>query len=309
MPRQPSTSGTNSPRGGSLSSAVSSLVRAQYGLTSQSESGASTTDLDKHVADLLLQEAKEREARAKASSNTTSWSFSDDEDGSKQYQNKTNKRFLKNILKGVEDHNAPLRRKESGETLEEIRQRERKAREIRLGVKDAERNKSKDASTSSSSLAPGRSAPGFAARMLANGLSGALNTREDRTREDKQIENAIEDARRRADRDKDRDNTASSLSEGSSKRDYTDAKGKQRERRGESDYEEKKEDRHRRRHRSRSRDLEETDHRSSSHRSRRETSGNQSDLDKRERNHRVRYVEHGLHSSFSFGADVKRFIF
>lgn len=295
MSRQTTTNGTNSPRGGSLSSAVSSLVRAQYGLTSQSESGASSsiTDLDKHVADLLLKEAKEREARSKSTSNSlTSWSFSDDEDGStKQYQNKTNKRFLKNILKGVEDHNAPLRRKESGETLEEIRQRERKARELRLGIKDAERNR-KDASTSSSSSAPGRSAPGFAARMLANGLSGALNTREEKTRDDRQIKNAIEDARRRAEKDNDREGTgASSTSKRDGERDYIDTKGKGRERRGvESDYGEN-EERHRRRRRSTSREREEVDYRPSSHRSRRDISDNHSDADKRERKHRSRYVE------------------
>lgn len=285
MSRQSTTSGLNSPRGGSLSSAVSSLVRAQYGLTSQSDSGASNTDLDKHVAELLLQEAREREARSKASNSATAWSFSDEEDGSggKQFKTKTNKRFLKNILKGVEDHNAPLRRKENDASLEEIRQRERKAREIRLGMKDSERNR-RDAASTSSSTASGRSAgPGFAARMLANGLSGALNAREDRTREDRQIKNAIEDARKRA--EDDRDIADRSTSRRNTERDYKDNKGKQKEElRDGHDYEEK-EERDRRRHRSRSRERNQEDHRSSRHcsNSRRDPLEEYSDSDERER--------------------------
>ena len=58
-----------------LSSAVSSLVRAQYGLSAREDKGDSQTDLDKHVADLLLKEAADREVRAKATG-SHAWSFS-----------------------------------------------------------------------------------------------------------------------------------------------------------------------------------------------------------------------------------------
>lgn len=219
MSRSGLNSGTNKAVGtGSLSAAVSSLVRAQYGLPGAATQAETTTDLDKHVADLLLLEAKEREARSKASNSLTSWYFSDDEDGGsgegKQYKTKTNKRFLKNILRGVEEHNAPLRRREGSDTLEEIRARERKARESRLGVRDSERLGKRDgsvtspsssnaaAATAPTSSSRGRNTgPGFAARMLANGLSGALSARESRTREDRQIRSAVEDARSRAERD------------------------------------------------------------------------------------------------------------
>ena len=144
---------------GSLSTVVSSLVRAQYGLASQ-EATSTETDLDKHVAELLLQEAKAREERAKKDSSYAAWRFSDDEDGddaSKQAP-KTNKRFLKNLIKGVEDFNVPLRRNEdprlaahglanggqkvrkSKEEMDAIRRREREERERRTGVRDAERS-------------------------------------------------------------------------------------------------------------------------------------------------------------------------
>lgn len=77
---------------GSLTNVVQSLVRAQYGLAVRepSNSGASTpngskgvaseteTDLDRHVAELLLKEAKEREERAKKE-NVGYWRLSDDE--------------------------------------------------------------------------------------------------------------------------------------------------------------------------------------------------------------------------------------
>lgn len=289
MSRQSTTSGTNSPRGGSLSSAVSSLVRAQYGLAGRSEAGEPSTDLDKHVADLLLQEAREREARAKASNSTTAWSFSDDEDGEggKQYKNKTNKRFLKNILKGVEDHNAPLRRKEERESLDEIRKREREAREKRLGIKDSERSShGKWDNNSSATLAVSRAGPGFAARMLATGLSGALNAREDRNREDRHVRSAIEEARRRAEKD-----SVATASTSSSRRepdsDYREGKGKERERR--KDYDEDQEaERPRRRRRSTSIDRDDDErHGSSRHRSRRGSTADYSDEDASRRRHRT----------------------
>lgn len=65
--------------GSSLSNVVSSLVRAQYGLaTRETGNAAEDTDLDRHVAELLLQEAKEREERSKKE-NVGYWRLSDDE--------------------------------------------------------------------------------------------------------------------------------------------------------------------------------------------------------------------------------------
>ena len=46
--------------------------------SARSSNGASETDLDRHVAELLLKEAKEREERAKKE-NIGYWRLSDDE--------------------------------------------------------------------------------------------------------------------------------------------------------------------------------------------------------------------------------------
>lgn len=81
MPGNTSTSrtSTSTSNNGSLSSVVSSLMRAQYGLTSKEDTTSTTeTDLDRHVAELLLQEAKERQERAKKDGKVD-WTFSDDE--------------------------------------------------------------------------------------------------------------------------------------------------------------------------------------------------------------------------------------
>jgi hypothetical protein len=209
----------------SLSSAVSSLVRAQYGLNTNKTTSSSTTDLDKHVAELLLQEARDRDARSKASNSVNSWTFSDEEDGSgKTYTSRTNKRFLKNMLKGVEEHNAPLRRKEERkESLDEIRKRDREARERRTGIKDLERAHHKASASSGPATAIATAAaiatagsasttsngqdkatrrtappPGFAARTLAMGLSGAVAARQTQHREERDKNAAVIDARRRA---------------------------------------------------------------------------------------------------------------
>lgn len=287
-----SSSGLSKNSNGSLTSAVSSLVRAQYGLQSQSTPSAdTTTDLDKHVAELLLLEAKEKEARLKNSN--TQWYFSDDdEDNGKQYQSKTNKRFLKNMLKGVEEHNAPLRRRESEINLEEIRAKERKARELRLGIKDSERlNRSNNTSASASVSGRGeRGGPGFAARMLANGLSGALSARDNRTREDRQIKTAIEDARRRADGDRRSDSRDGSSDRRDAEYHSRDVKGKGRQKEeqpiqaGDSD-----DDRdYRRRRSSRSKDRQEGSYRSSRHRHTRENLMDYSDSEERSRRRRSR---------------------
>lgn len=291
---QQSTNGTS--RGALLSNTVSSLVRAQYGLTARSEN-ESTTDLDKHVAELLLQEAREREARAKASNSThTAWSFSDDEDGNsnKQYTSRTNKRFLKNMLKGVEEHNAPLRRKEEStnrESLDDIRKREREARERRTGVRDAERAGKSNGMASASTTAsdqrrPVAAGPGFAARMLANGLSGALASREEKSREEKGIRSAIDAARKRAERDRDGESSGSHSHREDRREGGSSRKGKERER----DYSDN--DQYHGRLRRSSREREER-HRSSRHRSSRDYSSDRSDEGRRERRkerHRERYA-------------------
>lgn len=78
-----SRSGSSKPAGSSastsasLSNVVSSLVRAQHGLTAR-EGLESETDLDRHVADLLLKDAKAREERA-AREKASYWRLSDDE--------------------------------------------------------------------------------------------------------------------------------------------------------------------------------------------------------------------------------------
>lgn len=287
MSQSSKTSGPS--RGGSLSTAVSSLVRAQYGLKSLESTAAESTDLDKHVAELLLQEAREREARAKASNSATAWSFSDDEDGSKTYTSRTNKRFLKNMLKGVEEHNAPLRRKEEStrESLDDIRRREREARERRLGVKDAERagrnnGASSSTSTPTSNAGEGRrsAGPGFAARMLASGLSGAIASREEKTREEKGVKAAVDDARRRAERHRDRETSRSYRDDERDGESRSSYKGKERETTHSDD------ERYSRRRRSRSRERDDQRHRSSRHTSRPDYSSDDSEDERRDRRDR-----------------------
>lgn len=73
-PAGPSTSTS-----ASLSNVVSSLVRAQHGLTAREGGLESETDLDRHVADLLLKDAKAREERV-AREKGSYWRLSDDEE-------------------------------------------------------------------------------------------------------------------------------------------------------------------------------------------------------------------------------------
>ncbi|KAL7009705.1 hypothetical protein EMMF5_000613 [Cystobasidiomycetes sp. EMM_F5] len=224
MPSSTTRTGA-APPNGSLSKVVSSLVRAQYGLAgSTTPDNDASTDLDRHVADLLLQEAKDREDRAKRDASYSSWRWSDDEDAAgkqQQYQSKTNKRFLNKLIKGVEDYNEPLRRREdvllvNGKAprktqaeLDAIRQRDREQREKRKGDSTArdrsprtEASRLDDppiASTSSARAPAARERPlGFAAKALAMGLSDARQVRrvEDQKRQD--VQDAIQDARRRA---------------------------------------------------------------------------------------------------------------
>ena len=97
----------------SLSSVVSSLVRAQHGVGSGLES-ISDDKLDRHIAQIMLHDAAMREK---------SWGMSgpgakgykallDDADGGKAAP-KTNKRFLANMMRNVDDHNAQLLRLEA----------------------------------------------------------------------------------------------------------------------------------------------------------------------------------------------------
>lgn len=171
MPLEESGKGKGKGKAGSLSNVVHNLVRAQYGLEASGSvpghADNGTTDLDRHVAELLLLEAKEREARRAASTSAGAggWRFSDDEDYSgggagQEFTSRTNKRFLKNVLRGVEDHNVALRRQQQQqqegqqqqlldrqraksaqsrkEELDAIRKRERGERERRRRTRASE---------------------------------------------------------------------------------------------------------------------------------------------------------------------------
>ena len=105
----------------------------------------------------------------------------------------------------MEEHNKPLIRPAGTsrkEELDAIRARDRAERERRTGIKDAERSHRKTVEDSNDKVASNsrRAAPGFAARSLALGLSGArdIKKQEDRNRQD--LDEAISKARDRAQR-------------------------------------------------------------------------------------------------------------
>ncbi|KAH9016516.1 hypothetical protein EDB84DRAFT_1523983 [Lactarius hengduanensis] len=87
---------------GSLSSVVSSLVRAQMGVSVPT--AVTDEDLDRHVADLILKEAKKKAEQY-------------DKQGIRAYLPqqesnvpKTNKRFLSSIIRNTDDHNKSVLR-------------------------------------------------------------------------------------------------------------------------------------------------------------------------------------------------------
>ncbi|KAG9043710.1 hypothetical protein FS837_009216 [Tulasnella sp. UAMH 9824] len=83
----------------SLSSVVSNLVRAQLGASVSSE--VTDEDLDKHVADLILREAKQKEEKYFGKEGVRA--YYPDEPENKP---RPNKRFLSSIIKTVDEHNA-----------------------------------------------------------------------------------------------------------------------------------------------------------------------------------------------------------
>ncbi|PVF98553.1 hypothetical protein CPB86DRAFT_806735 [Serendipita vermifera] len=110
---------SNSP---SFSNVVSSLVRAQMG----SSVPASTLDeeLDRRVAELILKEARQKEARYGQTG-----SYSPQPSGNAA---KTNKRFLASIIKSTDEHNKTVLRAQAEAAHEVKQQRERQEREERM---------------------------------------------------------------------------------------------------------------------------------------------------------------------------------
>ncbi|CEQ39413.1 SPOSA6832_00950, partial [Sporobolomyces salmonicolor] len=127
MPPTPSTSNrpasSSQPNHGSLSSIVSHLVRSSLG----SSAAAQTTnvpddELDKHVADLLLQEAKHKD---KLWGERGTRAYYDPTKEKNAAVRKPNTRFLSAVIRNVDDHNAALRRADA----EAARKREREERD------------------------------------------------------------------------------------------------------------------------------------------------------------------------------------
>ncbi|KAG9005482.1 hypothetical protein FRB90_010369 [Tulasnella sp. 427] len=85
----------------SLSSVVSNLVRAQLGVSISSK--VTDEDLDKHVADLLLQEAKQKEEKYFGKEGVRAYYPEEPEN-----KPRPNKRFLSAIIKTVDEHNAVI---------------------------------------------------------------------------------------------------------------------------------------------------------------------------------------------------------
>ncbi|KAG8886566.1 hypothetical protein FRB98_001214 [Tulasnella sp. 332] len=114
----------------SLSSVVSNLVRASMGASANTS--VTDDDLDQHVAELILKEAKQKEARYFG------------KEGIRVYQPDTglpdvnlpkpNKRFLNNIIRNVDDHNASIihsQAKAAADAKEEIEKQARRMRRAR----------------------------------------------------------------------------------------------------------------------------------------------------------------------------------
>ena len=123
------------------------------------------------------------------------------------------------MIRNVEQHNEDLRRQQRVADLETIRQREREERERRTGVRDNERvhrqsvpsstasgetsnqrlpKSSADSDSTRKTRKPASSAPGFAVRAMAIGLSGAIGVRKEQDKKDREIRNAVDLARVRA---------------------------------------------------------------------------------------------------------------
>ncbi|KAL8280617.1 hypothetical protein RQP46_006940 [Phenoliferia psychrophenolica] len=103
----------------SLSSVVSNLVRSSYG-ASASQLDVPDDQLDRHVADLLLAEASEKQ---KQWGTRGTRAYLDELD--EPPKRKPNKRFLTNMIKSVDDHNSALKKAEA----DAARKRERNERD------------------------------------------------------------------------------------------------------------------------------------------------------------------------------------
>lgn len=125
--------GQSSNNNSGLSSVVQNLVRHQFGASAMD---VPATDLDQYVADMLVKEAKERKEKwnqegmsaylsdeeqcvagwmmrcrlyKPQTDQTCSWCLRE------RPQRRTNKRFLLNMMRNVDDHNAALTRQEEEE--------------------------------------------------------------------------------------------------------------------------------------------------------------------------------------------------
>ncbi|KZT02224.1 uncharacterized protein LAESUDRAFT_752267 [Laetiporus sulphureus 93-53] len=116
----------------SLSSVVSNLVRAQMGTAS---SGTVTDeDLDRHVADLILKEAKQKAERY-GKDGIRAYLQSECSDSNAP---KTNKRFLSSIIRSTDDHNKTILRAQALAAQEvRIEREEQERRERRRRAEEA----------------------------------------------------------------------------------------------------------------------------------------------------------------------------
>ncbi|KIY50484.1 hypothetical protein FISHEDRAFT_64701 [Fistulina hepatica ATCC 64428] len=114
----------------SLSSVVSNLVRAQMG-TSLSPT-VTDEDLDRHVAELILREAKKKAERYSQTGIRAYLTSAVNESNAPR----TNKRFLSSIIRSTDDHNRSVLRQQA-EAAQEIKM-EREAQERRERRRRAE---------------------------------------------------------------------------------------------------------------------------------------------------------------------------
>ncbi|KAG6911256.1 hypothetical protein DXG01_002094 [Tephrocybe rancida] len=110
----------------SLSSVVSNLVRASMGTSVTSQ--VTDDDLDRHVAELILKEAKKKAERYGAQGIRA---FLPSNGLSDSNAPKTNKRFLSTIIKTTEDHNKTVLRAQAAAAQEQKREREEQERRER----------------------------------------------------------------------------------------------------------------------------------------------------------------------------------
>ncbi|KAG8901859.1 hypothetical protein FRB99_005036 [Tulasnella sp. 403] len=111
----------------SLSSVVSSLVRASMG--SSVPANVPDADLDRHVTDLILNEAKQQEEKYLGKDGIRA--YRPDTGLSESSLPKTNKRFLTSIIKNVDDHNASVIQNQAKAAATAKEQQEEQERQLR----------------------------------------------------------------------------------------------------------------------------------------------------------------------------------